>query len=58
MRLRATRSAVAALVIGTVVSFIVAYASIAWLLKFVAHHTMMAFRLVPGDPGYVSSSCC
>jgi undecaprenyl-diphosphatase len=33
----------AALVIGTVVSFVVAYASIAWLLKFVAHHTLMAF---------------
>ncbi|HCT80463.1 MAG TPA: undecaprenyl-diphosphatase [Micromonosporaceae bacterium] len=33
----------AALVIGTVVSFVVAYASIAWLLKFVAHHTMMSF---------------
>jgi len=34
---------VAALAVGTVVSFIVAYASIAWLLKFVAHHTMMLF---------------
>lgn len=34
---------VAALVIGTVVSFIVAYASIAWLLKYVANHTMMLF---------------
>lgn len=33
----------AALVIGTVVSFVVAYASIAWLLKFVAHHTLMTF---------------
>jgi undecaprenyl-diphosphatase len=32
-----------ALVIGTVVSFVVAYASIAWLLKFVAHHTLMSF---------------
>ncbi len=31
------------LIIGTVVSFIVAYASIAWLLKFVAHHTLMTF---------------
>jgi len=30
-------------VVGTVVSFIVAYISIAWLLKFVAHHTLMAF---------------
>lgn len=33
----------AALVVGTVVSFVVAYASIAWLLKFVAHHTLMSF---------------
>ncbi|NUR28046.1 MAG: undecaprenyl-diphosphate phosphatase [Catenulispora sp.] len=32
-----------ALVVGTVVSFLVAYAAIAWLLKFVAHHTMMTF---------------
>ncbi len=31
------------LLIGNVVSFLVAYASIAWLLKFVAHHTMMSF---------------
>lgn len=31
------------LIIGNVVSFVVAYASIAWLLKFVAHHTMMSF---------------
>lgn len=41
----------AALIIGTVVSFVVAYASIAWLLKFVAHHTMMSFvwyRLILG----------
>ena len=30
-------------IVGTVVSFIVAYISIAWLLKFVAHHTLMAF---------------
>ncbi|GIH07307.1 undecaprenyl-diphosphatase 1 [Rhizocola hellebori] len=43
---------ISALVIGTVVSFIVAYASIAWLLKFVAHHTMMLFvwyRVVLGS---------
>lgn len=33
----------AALVVGTVVSFVVAYASIAWLLRFVAHHTMLSF---------------
>jgi undecaprenyl-diphosphatase len=32
-----------ALVVGTVVSFLVAYASIAWLLRFVAHHTMISF---------------
>jgi undecaprenyl-diphosphatase len=31
------------LIVGTVVSFLVAYASIAWLLRFVAHHTMMSF---------------
>ena len=31
------------LIIGNIVSFAVAYASIAWLLRFVAHHTMMAF---------------
>jgi undecaprenyl-diphosphatase len=29
--------------IGTVVSFIVAYVSIAWLLRFVAHHTLVSF---------------
>jgi undecaprenyl-diphosphatase len=34
---------VAALAVGTLVSFGVAYASIAWLLKFVAHHTMLSF---------------
>jgi undecaprenyl-diphosphatase len=31
------------LVIGTLVSFLVAYASVAWLLRFVAHHTLAAF---------------
>lgn len=31
------------LVIGTLVSFAVAYASIAWLLRFVAHHSLAAF---------------
>jgi undecaprenyl-diphosphatase len=31
------------LAVGTIVSFLVAYASIAWLLKFVANHTMMSF---------------
>ncbi|WP_155390696.1 undecaprenyl-diphosphate phosphatase [Catellatospora paridis] len=34
---------VASLIVGTIVSFLVAYASIAWLLKFVAHHSLMAF---------------
>lgn len=33
----------APLVVGTVVSFVVAYASVAWLLRFVAHHTLAAF---------------
>ncbi|MFI1354332.1 undecaprenyl-diphosphate phosphatase [Streptomyces sp. NPDC020898] len=42
---------VAPLVVGTVVSFVVAYASIAWLLKFVAKHSFNAFviyRIVVG----------
>jgi undecaprenyl-diphosphatase len=30
-------------VVGTLVSFVVAYASVAWLLRFVAHHTIAAF---------------
>jgi undecaprenyl-diphosphatase len=30
-------------VVGTVVSFVVAYAAVAWLLKFVAHHSITAF---------------
>jgi undecaprenyl-diphosphatase len=30
-------------VVGTLVSFVVAYASIAWLLRFVAHHSIGAF---------------
>ncbi|MER5427675.1 undecaprenyl-diphosphate phosphatase [Streptomyces sp. NPDC002588] len=41
----------APLVVGTVVSFVVAYGSIAWLLKFVAKHSFNAFvayRLVVG----------
>jgi undecaprenyl-diphosphatase len=29
--------------VGTVVSFVVAYASIAWLLRFVAHHSIVTF---------------
>lgn len=42
---------VAPLVVGTVVSFVVAYASVAWLLRFVANHTIVTFvwyRLVLG----------
>lgn len=31
------------LVVGTVVSFVVAYAAVAWLLKFVAHHSIGRF---------------
>ncbi|MFF0342892.1 undecaprenyl-diphosphate phosphatase [Kribbella sp. NPDC004875] len=31
------------LIVGTVVSFVVAYASIAWLLRFVAKHTIEVF---------------
>ncbi|WNV86390.1 undecaprenyl-diphosphate phosphatase [Umezawaea sp. Da 62-37] len=41
----------APLAVGTLVSFVVAYASIAWLLKFVANHTFNAFvvyRIVIG----------
>jgi undecaprenyl-diphosphatase len=34
---------VSALAVGTVVSFVVAYASIAWLLRFVAHHPISLF---------------
>lgn len=42
---------VAPLVVGTVVSFVVAYGSVAWLLKFLAKHSLNAFvlyRLVIG----------
>jgi len=38
-----TGTSVAPLAVGTVVSFIVAYASIAWLLRFVAKHNFNAF---------------
>jgi undecaprenyl-diphosphatase len=34
---------VGALVVGTIVSFIVGYASIAWLLRFVVHHSIVTF---------------
>ncbi len=39
------------LLVGTAVSFVVAYAAIAWLLRFVAHHTFdafVAYRVVVG----------
>jgi len=42
---------VAPLAVGTIVSFVVAYGSIAWLLKFVAKHSFNAFvvyRLIVG----------
>jgi undecaprenyl-diphosphatase len=32
-----------ATIVGTLVAFLVAYASIAWLLRFVAHHSIAAF---------------
>lgn len=38
-------------VVGTVVSFVVAYAAVAWLLKFVAHHAItwfVPYRVVLG----------
>jgi undecaprenyl-diphosphatase len=34
---------VAPTIVGTIVSFVVAYASIAWLLRFVAHHSIARF---------------
>ncbi|WP_067486277.1 undecaprenyl-diphosphate phosphatase [Actinomadura hibisca] len=43
--------AVLSLAVGTLVSFVVAYASIAWLLRYIAGHTFTAFilyRLVVG----------
>ena len=30
-------------VVATIVSFVVAYAAVAWLLKFVAHHSIVWF---------------
>lgn len=30
-------------IVGTIVSFVVAYASVAWLLRFVAHHSIARF---------------
>lgn len=38
-----TTVGVVPLIVGTVISFIVAYASIAWLLRFVAHHSLAWF---------------
>ncbi|HEU5469071.1 MAG TPA: undecaprenyl-diphosphate phosphatase [Actinophytocola sp.] len=35
----------APLIVGTVVSFLVAYASVAWLLRFVARHTINGFAV-------------
>jgi undecaprenyl-diphosphatase len=35
----------AALIVGTVVSFVVAYASVAWLLRFVTKHSIEVFVL-------------
>ncbi|MET9503448.1 undecaprenyl-diphosphate phosphatase [Streptomyces sp. NPDC006622] len=46
-----TGAGAAPLVVGTAVSFVVAYASIAWLLKYVAKHSFNAFviyRIVVG----------
>jgi undecaprenyl-diphosphatase len=46
-----TGAGVAPLAVGTIVSFVVAYTSIAWLLKFVARHSFNAFvvyRIVVG----------
>ena len=44
-------AAMAPLIVGTLVSFVVAYASIAWLLRFVVKHTFNAFvgyRIIVG----------
>ncbi len=43
--------AIGPMVVGTVVAFVVAFASVAWLLKFVAHHTIawfVPYRVVLG----------
>jgi undecaprenyl-diphosphatase len=40
-----TGAGVAPLAVGTVISFVVAYASIDWLLKFVARHSLNSFVL-------------
>ncbi len=43
--------------VGTAVSFVVAYASVAWLLKFVAGHSIVQVRALPrrARPGAASS---
>nr|WP_184847344.1 undecaprenyl-diphosphate phosphatase [Allocatelliglobosispora scoriae] len=41
--LKSDSVSMSSLAVGTVVSFVVAYASIAWLLKFVANHTLKVF---------------
>jgi undecaprenyl-diphosphatase len=41
--LSGTAVGVVPLIVGTIISFIVAYASIAWLLRFVAHHSLIWF---------------
>jgi undecaprenyl-diphosphatase len=47
----ASKAPAGPVVVGTLVSFVVAYVAIAWLLKFVAHHSIAKFvpyRLVLG----------
>ena len=47
----ASKAAAGPVIVGTVVSFVVAYVAIAWLLKFVAHHSIgrfVPYRLVVG----------
>ncbi len=47
----ASKAPHAPLIVGTIVSFVVAYVAIAWLLKFVAHHSIgkfVPYRLVVG----------
>ncbi|MCF2530409.1 undecaprenyl-diphosphate phosphatase [Yinghuangia soli] len=38
-------TSVTSLIVGTAVSFVVAYASVAWLLKFVSKHTIKGFAI-------------
>ena len=33
------------MVVATLIAFVVGYASIAWLLRYVAHHTLYVFVL-------------